>query len=191
MSRLIDRTSVMRGIMIAASVLIASGRHTSLQAQQPHEAFWSGFAPGGAGSGGFAEGFGYPFYLRFGGTLNQRVLLGIELYSVIWDIDLCFSFSCSSSPTRLSSNLTAIALLYPSPNGGLFMKPGVGISAGSETGAGTTVRFGSTLGVGYDLRLRENFYLTPNVDVLVLTDPRGPLTDTRLGYFFTLGFTWH
>ncbi len=184
----------MRAIMITVCALVALGRLTPLQAQQPHEGFWSGFAPGGAGwvelpdSSGFSERFGYPFYLRLGGTLNPRVLLGIEAYSVIWNLP--FNVTGPSSDYRASYDLTAIALLYPSPNAGLFIKPGVGISA-TGAGTGTTIGFGSTLGVGYDVRVRRSVYLTPNVDVLMLTIPFGPPADLRIGYFFTLGVTWH
>lgn len=179
---------MMRAIMVTVSALVALGRQAPLQAQHLHEGSWSGFAPGGAGAA--ASEFGYPLFVRFGGTLNQRVLLGIEAYLVFWDFEAGFS----SHDTRWSSNVTATMLLYPSQKGGLFVKPGVGLSEGSASCGATsitTLRFGSTLGVGYDLRLGSNLYLTPNVDLLVLNHPNCAGTHTRLGLFFTLGVTRH
>ena len=168
---------------------------STLEAQRRHQGFWIAFAPGGVGSAD-VEGFAYPLYLRLGGTTSQRLLLGVEWYGVILD----------AQPSAGMTNLTAIALLYPSQRGGFFAKGGLGIGRAESTcpDSPTDVAsgLGTTLGVGIDLRLGRNVYLTPNVDMLwqraervLCPVPGQPQAGTVRGYspgfFFTLGITWH
>ncbi len=86
-------------------------------------------------------------------------------------------------------NVTATALLYPFyettgvPGHDLFFKGGFGVAATSGTDAGVGMTFGS----GYDFRLSSNFYVTPNVDYLVMF--LGGRTDTTI--LFTLGLGFH
>ena len=167
----------------------------TLEAQRRHEGFWIGFSPGGAGRVD-VEGFAYPFYLRLGGTPSQRLLLGVESYGVILD----------AQPSAGMTNLTAIALLYPSQRGGFFAKGGLGIGRAESTcpdaPSDVASGLGATLGVGIDLRLGRNVYFTPNLDMLwqsaerilcpVLGQPQaGTVLGYRPGFFFTLGLTWH
>ena len=57
---------------------------SSVSAQRVHQGFWSGLAPGGVGIVE-TEGLTYPLYLRLGGTINQRLLVGGEWYAVVLD----------------------------------------------------------------------------------------------------------
>jgi hypothetical protein len=115
-------------------------------------------------------------YLRVGGTPTKRVLFGGEV--ITWFRD---------AATR--TNVTATALLYPFyettgvPGHDLFFKGGFGVAATSGTDAGVGMTFGS----GYDFRLSSNFYVTPNVDYLVMF--LGGRTDTTI--LFTLGLGFH
>jgi hypothetical protein len=185
--------------------LVFAATAASVQAQRQHEGFWISFAPGGIAAAG-DEGLGYPLYLRLGGTLTKRLLVGVEFYSIIvdyWD-------------GGTTSNLSLMASRYPFHSGGLFIRAGLGLSIGSvgtcsvptappggasadEGPDATSHGFGSTVGLGYDVRLGRNFYMTPNVDLLLQTHERpcrdptgaGPLLDTSPAVALTVGFTWH
>lgn len=196
-----------RRIILLLSVPALIAIVTPVHAQRLHEGFWISWAPGGIAVAG-DEGLGYPLYVRAGGTLKQRVLIGVEYQAVMVDY----------YSGGLTSNLTGTALLYPSDSGGFFVKPGIGLSRGAvscstpsaptppggastEQGTdGTSLGLGTTLGVGYDVRLGRNFYITPNLDILLQTHPRpcldpgtrtGPLLDTSPAIALTLGLTWH
>jgi hypothetical protein len=161
-----------------------------------HRGFWLGIGPGGVGAAE-NEGFAYPLYLRVGGTVNQRLLVGIEEFAYILDY-----YSGAGAGT-----ITAVALIYPSRSGGFFAKAGLGLSLASANCPfpepdDTQSGFGTTLGLGYDMRLGTNVYFTPSVDLLQGTNerplcpvPGQPRAAVILGYqpavFVTLGITWH
>jgi len=167
----------------------------AVSAQRLHQGFWLSFAPGGAGVV-HREGFAYPLYLRLGGTINQRLLFGVEWYGVVLD----------AQPSSGTTNLTATALFYPSDNGVFFTKGGLGIGRAQsncpDQYEDVASGLGVTLGAGIDVRLGKNIYMTPNIDVLwqsaervLCPVPGQPSAGTVLGYspglFFTLGITWH
>jgi len=184
--------------LLGASILVVAAT-ISLHAQRVHRGFWIGFAPGGVATAG-AGGTGYPVHYRLGGTISQRVLVGVETFA-IFEVD----------PEVTSGNLTIVALVYPSSTDGLFAKAGLGYaranalcpSSPNESADG----IGATLGLGYDVRLGNNLYLTPNIDVLLRTNARplcssgtpplpgqtdpGLVRDYGQRFAFTLGLTWH
>jgi hypothetical protein len=131
-------------------------------------------------------------YVRLGGTLSQRWLLGGELSIWARQEDTILGDN-TVSLTR--SNATFTVMFFPSENGGFFLKGGLGganveLQAGgvevSEQGVGTT------LGVGYDVRLGRNLYLTPNMDLLIQTfETPASETTTNTLVLLTLGLTWH
>lgn len=183
------REPVVRSAIVVAWALTYLGMAMPAQAQRVHTGFWIGFAPGGVAAAG-EEGLGYPLYLRLGATVNQRLLLGVEAYNVIVNYYGGKSFG----------SVAAIALVYPSATSGVFIKPGVGLSHAQANCCGTTTGLAAILAVGYDLRLGKNFYLTPNIDLLVTTHDRpgeDPLAgaaafhDTNPTLSFALGLTWH
>ena len=126
---------------------------------QTREGFFIGFGLGwgsyGCSDCDAREG-GLAAYLKLGGTLSQRILLGVESGGMT---------TTAGSARLTTSNVTGFAAYYPSAESGLFFKAGAGISfvEGSLSGVGrsTDTGLGVTLGLGYDTRLKENFSVTP------------------------------
>jgi len=84
-------------------------------------------------------------------------------------------------------------LFYPSATGGFHFTGGIG-SAFSDVSAGaasdrTTWGFGSTLGLGYDLRLGDTFNLTLSADWLFQDVSVNTQSSNQLG-MLTLGLTF-
>ena len=86
-------------------------------------------------------------------------------------------------------------MFFPSETGGFFLKGGLG-GANVEAEVGgvkvTEKGVGTTLGLGYDVRLGRNLYLTPNIDLLIQTfeNASGETTSNSL-FLVTVGLTWH
>jgi hypothetical protein len=191
-----------RPIALVLTLLVFSGATLS-QAQEPagtarpevHRGFWIGFGLGGGTNlSDFAEGArtGAGGYLRMGGTLSQHVLLGGEIAG--WGRDL-------GGATFTESGLTATIMFYPVGRG-LFLKGGAGFagwstsaSAGGTTTTSTAAGFAGTAGIGYDVQIGGNIFLTPNVDFLyhTLSSENTAWADISSGavLLFTLGLTWH
>jgi hypothetical protein len=140
--------------------------------------FWLSFGGGGGVMNGLR---GAAAYVRMGGTPNERVQFGGQLLHWWREDD-------TGERTRVS--IAATAAIFPihsgAPNRHLlsewFLKAGFGIvTAQSTTGVGPTV------GTGIDLRLGRNFFVSPNVDLVIyfFND------ETDVSLTFTLGLTWH
>jgi hypothetical protein len=119
-------------------------------------------------------------YLRIGGTLSQRLLIGGEVNG--WS-------KTENDATLTVSNVGPVILFYPSAQGGFFLKGGLGLSSTSldlgtfeieEEGVGLT------LGIGFDARVGRNFALTPYLDILTSSYDGGSFNQLAFG----LGFTW-
>lgn len=188
-------------LMTGMSVGILAGFAAAQAPSNVHEhrGFWIGFGVGGGTN--LSEGLdgkrvgGGAGYLRLGGTVSQRVLLGFD--GVFWGRD-------ESGNTIARGNGSFALLYYPSARGGGFLKGGLGwasITRSSTSGNTTTETtkggFGLTLGTGWDVRLGRNLYLTPNVDFLFQAfssevDPvLGKIPGTNTILLFTLGLGWH
>lgn len=95
-------------------------------------------------------------YLKLGGALSDRVLLGAE--SSAWVKE-------EGGATLTSGALNAVAYVYPSPASGFFFQGGVGVATleldtgvfGSGSERGTSVN----LGAGFDIGFGGRFGLTP------------------------------
>jgi hypothetical protein len=170
-------------ISVLAIAVIALTFPAASSAQQVHDRFWWGFGLGGGwnswqwsfGEDGMRGGAAY---FRLGGTVNQQVLFGGQAM-VFWrDPD--------SGAEIQRVNATAVALLYPSRNGGLFFKGGFGV-AQAELPECDPEGIGTTFGTGIDLRIGSNAYISPNVDVMVQFFDN----HTNASLLFTLGITWH
>ena len=146
----------MRKIVIAVGFLVLVTIST-LQAQT-REGFWIGFGFG-SGSLGIDDGTdrdtGVVGYLKLGGTISERFLLGVE--GNVWLKD-------ASGVAVTRTNLSAVAYFYPSATSGFFLKGGLGSSRflvevsginTSETGGG------AVLGLGFDARVGDNWSITP------------------------------
>lgn len=184
----------MRGV-VSVAALIAFGAAVaspaSAQTPREHRGFWISFGLGGGwnltrnvGLDSSSTGGGGGF-VRLGGTLSEKLLLGGEVIGWGRSVD-------GAELARGNVNLTA--MFYPSVQAGVYLKGGLGgaslartVTEGNTT---TTVHeegFGATIGVGWDIRLARNFYLTPAVDFLY---QRASSADNTI-VLMTVGATWH
>lgn len=161
-----------------------------------HQGFWVGVGLGGGSNlSGWADGAraGVGAYVRLGGTVSQRLLIGGE--AIGWGRD-------RNGSTFSEGGVTAVAILYPAERG-LFLKGGAGFAfwavQSNAIGGGSTTQsaggFAGTAGIGYDLRIGGNLYLTPNLDFLYHTMESENTVFADIGsgtvLLFTLGLTWH
>jgi hypothetical protein len=153
------------GLWTLAAAVLSAG--TALAATQEREGFWIGL---GAGYGSAAAKCddceangrekGPAGFLKLGGTLNQKVLLGAEFN--IW------SDSAEGEALNFYTG-TATITFYPWASSGFFVKGGAGVSfVDADLRQGSKLvtvdlgeGFGAVAGVGYDLRIRRNLSLTP------------------------------
>jgi hypothetical protein len=186
--------------MRARWFLLAALLPASLAAQRPQirEGFWIGF---GLGQGNLnwkcdscvAQDHGGPTgFLRLGGTLSQKVLLGAELN--FWSLDF--------GATEITAGYTAFtAYWYPSATGGLFLKGGFGGAIYTrQTGTAEATSKGGAivLGGGYDIRVGRKISITPMLSFwgsnkADLTD-NGTTVETgfrHTGGTIQLGITFH
>lgn len=187
--------------MVLTCVALFSGAAAAQSAPGGHEhrGFWIGFGFGGGVN--LSEGLdgqrlgGGGGYVRLGGTPSQKALLGFE--AVVWVRD-------HEGAALDRTNASFVVQFYPSQRGGAFLKGAVGLASISRATASgnlttTTSRegFGLTGGAGWDVRLGNNLYLSPNVDFLFQwfekqQDPAsGTIPGTNTILLFTLGLTWH
>lgn len=173
-----------RVVYLCLITLLASSATLSAQdggrAPAEHVGLW---LSGGLGGGTTSEDDDGPAgYFRIGGSVSEHVLLGGEVAGMTYDVN----------GTNVSfANATFTALFDPALPGGFFAKAGVGFASvmtSLDIGGGTFTTddegFGVTLGVGYDIRIGGNLYLTPNFDLLLQTF--GDDRDASL-VLFTLG----
>lgn len=175
------RTGFGLASMLSAAMLLAGASELSAQQTTRYKGFWIGFGFGGGWSGTAAPGDdalgGGAFYLRMGGTVSPHFLFGGEIQS--W-----FRSSDGGDFSRVNTNATA--LVYPSTDLGLFLKGGFGVASYQDRGRHRT-GVGTTFGAGYDVRLGNNLYLTPNADLMLHF-----LDDfTESTFVVSLGLTWH
>lgn len=151
------------------SLALALFSETALAADRPQtrKGFWVGLGVGYGSAdvscddceSGDREGSGAGF-LKLGGTLNERVLLGGEVN--LWTKE-------QEGLTVNLYNVSATVTFYPKPSGGFFIKGGAGLSfVDTELREGNTVisvdlgsGFGALAGAGYDIRVARNISLTP------------------------------
>jgi len=189
---------MMRLRILGAAALLALtvGSTGRAQSRQRHEGFWIGFGIGGgvntAENLDDARRGGGAAYVRLGGTLSQKVLLGGELS--LWGRQED-TFLGRESLTVTRSNATFTVMFFPSEKGGFFLKGGLGAANVESEALGVKVTergAGTTLGLGYDVRLGRNLYLTPNIDWLIQTfEQADGATISNTLVLFTLGLTWH
>jgi hypothetical protein len=187
------------GVALAVTLLgLSTSAGWAQEAERPpvqHRGFWIGFGLGGGTNfADFAEGnrAGVGGYVRLGGTISQKFLLGGEAAG--WGRDV-------GGGTFSESGLTAVALYYPA-GPGVFLMGGAGFagwsvstSVGSTTTTTTAGGFAGTLGAGYDLRVGTNLFITPSLDFLYHTmeSDNAAFSNISSGavLLFTLGLTWH
>jgi len=128
-------------------------------------------------------------YLKLGGAVNDRVLLGAETNG--WTKT---ESEEGLDVTLTLSSLLAVAYFYPNPSSGLFLKGGLGWTrlegevsvagiAVSESENGTAL----TLGIGFDHGLGGRFALTPFAN-LIYSDFEGGTTNLLQA---GIGVSWY
>jgi len=109
---------------------------------------------------------GVTSYVRIGGTVSDRVVIGLEVFSLL---DRGFGFSTGDSTSTAETATAAVVVLWFPSRRGFFFKGGAGIAAGQFTIPGTTradtstsAGIGLTFGVGWDFAISRKFAITTN-----------------------------
>lgn len=181
-------------LLVSAALLVGAAAPASAQRTAVHDGFWISFGFGGGsvfGDDAFDDGskFGGAGFLRMGGSVSQQLLLGGELIG--WGTD-------QDNTSIGRGALMFTTLYYPSPKGGFYVKGSAGfagrtaewdIIVNNLTATITDEQAGIGLGagIGYDIQVARNFFLTPALD-FVYTGTEGDGASLLL---FTLGGTWH
>jgi hypothetical protein len=178
------KSRIVVALALAGLCVLADSRPSVAQAPR-RSGFFIGFGLG-AGSLGIEDASeretSASAYLKLGGALSDRVLLGGQ--SVAWVKE-------QNGATVSSSSLSVIAYVYPNPQGGFFLQGGLGLanleieveSSGSASDTGSAV----TLGAGFDIGFGGRFGLTPYGSWILSHFDGG---NTNLLHF-GLGFNWY
>ncbi|MGD8727504.1 MAG: outer membrane beta-barrel protein [Gemmatimonadales bacterium] len=174
--------------------LLLAASAVSAQQVPKHKGYWIGFGIGGGWNlsntiGGKSTGGGGAF-LRMGGSPSQNVLLGGEL----------IGFGTKENGVSYGrGNLNVIVMYYLDVKRGLYVKGGVGGASFTTSVVDDNTRttttdngFGAGAGVGWDVRLGSNFYLTPALDFLYQRVSVGDneATNNTMA-LLNVGITWH
>ena len=184
----------------ACVILLCSLPGSTLVAQRPQtrHGFWISFGWGygsaayscdsctATGRSGALTG-----YLRMGGTVSPRVLLGGESNGWLRPD--------SAGGQTFRGNASFSVYYYPAPERGHFLKAGVGMAsfANNQPPEFAGIGLGFILGAGTDLRVGRNFSLTPAINWFAgAPQPTAVGFTGPSGYFqnvfqVLLGFTFH
>jgi hypothetical protein len=153
---------------------------TPLAAQRPHRTgLWAELCNGPSlvriASSASTEvttktGFGSCF--RVGGTLSNKVLLGVETFGFL---DKTFGFGTRDTSVVAETGTIAVVVLWFPWRSGFFLKGGVGTGQGKFTVfpspgqpvVAEGVGVGLTYGLGFDLPISRKFALTANAAAVV------------------------
>lgn len=188
------KTRLVGSVMISAALLLLAAAPADAQRTANHQGFWISFGFGGGtafGDDAFDgdSKFGGAGFLRMGGSPSQQLLLGGEFIG--WGTD--------QDGVQIGRGaMMFTALYYPSPAGGFYLKGGAGFAGRSAEwtipieGLTATVTedeggIGLGAGLGYDIQVARNFFITPALD-FVYTGTEGDGASLLL---FTVGATWH
>lgn len=152
---------------VTALVLLLGSAAAPLAAQRSHtrERFWISFGWGygsaayscdsctATGRAGALSG-----YLRMGGTVSPRVLLGGESNGWLRND--------SAGGQVLRGSTTLSLFFYPAPERGHFLKAGIGFAsfATSQSPDFAGFGFGFVVGAGTDIRVARNMSITPAIN---------------------------
>ncbi|MDX1396534.1 MAG: hypothetical protein R3195_19290 [Gemmatimonadota bacterium] len=186
--------TMLRAVGAASILFVLAVSPVSAQREAVHRGFWIsfGFGAGNAfGDDAFEDDsqFGGAGFLRMGGSPSQQWLIGGEMIGWGNEID---DVAISRGAVLFT------AMHYPSAGGGFYLKGSAGfagratsttivldgeeVDVSDETGG-----IGLGAGLGYDLQLARNFFLTPALDFLYT----GTEGDGATLLLFTIGATWH
>jgi hypothetical protein len=135
---------------------------------------WFSAGLGTAGMNGDFSGLSGNFVL--GGTLNQKVLLGLG--SSDWRL----------AADRTFANIGTLDVrtqFYPEANGGFFLTGGLGLGffRMDDSGSGPDVGSGIVLGLGFDARVAANTSITTFINRVSFhtSDPHGSFLQLGVG----------
>ncbi len=166
-----QRRSILRAASAAALSLMIATTPALGQRVAQHEGFWISFGFGGGLALGDAlfeddSKAGGAGFLRMGGSPSQQLIIGGELIG--WGTE-------KDGDNIGRGALMFTALYYPSSAGGVYLKGSAGFAGRSferevpSTEGPATIRdetggIGLGAGLGYDIQLGRNFFLTPALD---------------------------
>jgi outer membrane protein with beta-barrel domain len=109
---------------------------------------------------------GLTSYVRIGGTVSDRVVIGLEVFALL---NRGFGFSPGDTITTAETATAAVVVLWFPSRRGFFFKGGAGIASGQFTIPGTagadtsnSAGIGITFGFGWDVALSRKFAITTN-----------------------------
>ncbi len=189
-----SRSATVAGVVIAT--VLSAAVAVVAEAQERDGGLWGtfGWAPGWnlTPPDGITRGRGG--YFALGGTLSRRLLLGGE--GSAW----------RRNEATLGGNVTLTSLFYPSTREGFFVKAGLGVGQARADGLlpnngvaiDSDVRFrtglGTTLGVGWEIRVNGNFYLSAGVNWMLhlfYDDGNESIRSPNHFLLFQIGPMWH
>jgi len=142
---------------LAGVLVLTLGAFPAFAQQAPsRDGFFIGFGFGGGGGevSGDTDANGGTGWVTLGGTLSQKVRLAGDFNA----------FAANDDGTLNVGTSTLSVLFYPTVRSNFFLKGGIGLASASYTGPGPNAYgggFGSVVGAGYDIRLGQNFSITP------------------------------
>jgi hypothetical protein len=117
-------------------------------------------------------------YLRLGGAVSDRVLLGVE--SNGW-------YKSEDGVGVTAGTLTGSVYVYPSSEADLFVRGGVGIASLDSEDINADTGFGWSVGLGYDIPIGRKTALTPYANWFVGHFDGGGTNTLQVG----LGVNWY
>ncbi len=188
--------SLVSGLSVAALLVCLAGPATAQQ-ETKHNGWWTGIGLGGGWTGddisdsSLTGGAGF---LRLGGTLSQVFLVG-------GDVSFWVQRNEAADEWISRMNITGSAFVFPFYPMGLYIKLGAGLGVYDWVGdtdveglippAEKDYGFGATGGIGWDIQLARNFFVTPNVDFLWQNVSVEDQTVKAWAVLITVGATWH
>ncbi len=195
--------------MLSGAAILVALSVSSLAAQKPQtrNGFTISFGLGGGSAGATCEGCDSDRqsapsgYLRIGGAVRQNLILAGEIngWSKEYDEE-------GGTATLTIATVNFVAQWYPQPTNGFFLSAGVGTGSmgidikvpGFGTLSDNTTGFGYQVGTGYDIRVGNNFSLTPFATYFATAGGKfdsngfgsGAKVDGNV-FHIGLGFTWH
>lgn len=192
------RSAALRSLTAVAVLTVLGVSVVAAQKPQVRKGFWIGFGFGYGSSNVSCDGCGSSNresgatgFLKMGGTLSDKVLLGGEVNA--WT-------KSTNGVTADLGNVSFAAYLYPQPKSGFFVKGGVGFATTRLHNSGTAEAsgFGFVAGLGYDIRVGTNISITPVGNFYFGSDGDLKESGTTLEtgwkhnvYEFGLGITFH
>lgn len=192
--------------LVHALVIVLAVTSVPLHAQEEpavnkhaRRGFWISFGAGAGSIGANCDGCedtdretGLSGYLRLGGTISPNILIGGGTNGFYKD---------SEGIRQTFGAASALILWYPSARGGFYLEGGLGYALYAATDDVDELSAGGVsalLGVGYDIRLGQNFSLTPFFSVAANGGAELKANGTGTGFDFNtnlaqlgLGVSWH